>query len=232
MDYVDLIKTGSYSADEVIRLFYNSFDDDILKGHTADELTAAGRCVITSIRQKTVDEIVSIIDDGTDLLAITNPANIPQFSSIEVVEKLLPLVEANAGIECNYTLLGYFFNKEADIRAQTKYGENHYKTAMLMGLVKKYKPFDVTPLGRIYMDMSLPSENRYDIKKKLYLRVPLIRYIMIKARKEPISVYDIMSNYLADSTVKRRISNVKLMAESLVGLSENKVTYDINIKWV
>lgn len=232
MDYVDLIKTGSYNTDEVVRLFYNSFDDDILKDHSSDELTEAGRCVITSIRQKTVDELVSIIDDGTDLLAITNPANIPQFSSIEVVEKLLPLVEANAGIECNYTLLGYFFNKEADIRAQTKYGENHYKTAMLMGLVKKYKPFDVTPLGRIYMDMSLPSKNRYDIKKKLYLRVPLIRYIMLKARKEPISVYDIMSNYLADSTVKRRISNVKLMVESLVGLSENKVTYDINIKWV
>ena len=230
-DYVDLINTDTYSVDEVIRLFYNSFDDDVLKEHTFDELKRAGKMFFTFIRQRTVDEIVSIIDDGTDLLAITNPANIPQFSNIEVVEKLLPLVEANAGIECNYTLLGYFFNKEADIRAQTKYGENHYKTAMLMGLVKKYKPFDVTPLGFLYMDMSIPSEDRSDIKKKLYLRIPLIRYIMLKARKESVNVYEIMSNYLADSTVKRRISNVRLMVDSLVGLSDNKVTYDINIKW-
>ena len=230
-DYVDLINSGAYSADEVIRLFYNSFDDDILKEHTSDELEIAGKKFLMFARQRNVDEIVSIIDDGTDLLAITNPANIPQFSSIEVIEKLLPLVEANAGIECNYTLLGYFFNKEADIRAQTKYGENHYKTAMLIGLVKKYKPFDVTPLGRLYMKMSLPLENRYDIKKKLYLRIPLIRYIMLKARKEPVNVYEIMSNYLADSTVKRRISNVRLMVDSLVEFSDNKVTYDINIKW-
>lgn len=231
MDYVELITTGSYSADEVIRLFYNSFDDDILKEHTTDDLTKAGQRFLTFIGQRSVDEIIDIVDDDTDLLAITNPSNIPQFSSIEAVEKILPLVEANAGIECNYTLLGYFFNKEADIRAQTKYGENHYKTAMLMGLVKKYKPFDVTPLGRIYMKMSLSSEKRYDIKKKLYLRIPLVRYIMLKARKEPVNVYEIMSDYLADSTVKRRISNVRLMVGSLVGLSDNKVTYDINIKW-
>ena len=182
-DYVDLINTGAYSADEVIRLFYNSFDDDILKEHTSDELEIAGKKFLIFASQRTVDEIVSIIDDGTDMLAITNPANIPQFSNIHVIEELLPLVEANAGIECNYTLLGYFFNKDADIRAQTKYGENHYKTAMLMGLVKKYKPFDVTPLGRLYMEMSLPSETRSDIKSKLYLRIPLIRYIMFKARK-------------------------------------------------
>lgn len=231
MDYVELINSGSYRADEVIRLFYNSFDDDILKEHTTDDLTKAGQRFLTFIVQRSVDEIIDIVDDDTDLLAITNPSNIPQFSSIEAVEKILPLVEANAGIECNYTLLGYFFNKEADIRAQTKYGENHYKTAMLMGLVKKYKPFDVTPLGRIYMEMSLPSEKRYDIKKKLYLRIPLIRYIMLKARKEPVNVYEIMSDYLADSTVKRRISNIRLMVDSLVGLSDNKVTYDINIKW-
>ena len=54
---------------------------------------------------------------------------------------------------------------------------------------------------------------------------------MLKARTEPVNVYEIMSDYLADSTVKRRISNVRLMVDSLVGLSDNKVTYDINIKW-
>ena len=88
-DYVDLINSGAYSADEVIRLFYNSFDDDILKEHTSDELEIAGKKFLMFARQRNVDEIVSIIDDGTDLLAITNPANIPQFSSIEAVEKIL-----------------------------------------------------------------------------------------------------------------------------------------------
>ena len=38
-DYVDLINSGAYSADEVIRLFYNSFDDDILKEHTSDAVS-------------------------------------------------------------------------------------------------------------------------------------------------------------------------------------------------
>ena len=50
-------------------------------------------------------------------------------------------------------------------------------------------------------------------------------------KKNPVNVYEIMSDYLADSTVKRRISNVRLLVDSLVGLSDNKVTYDINIKW-
>ena len=230
MDYVEILMNETYNFSDVIRAFYSSRDDEILKNHSESELINSGSKVFTILQHYSVDELVDILDDGSNMLSLINPANIPQFSDINSVDLLLPYVEANAGVNCSYALIGYFFYKNSKIGAQTKYGENHYKTAMLMGLTKKDKPFDVTPLGKLYMQ--LPTSIVKKLKPLLYLRIPLIRYVLVKAKVEFVNVSEIMALSLAESTVKRRLSNVKLMIEALTFLSANKVNYDINIKWM
>ena len=101
---------------------------------------------------------------------------------------------------------------------------------MLMGLTKKKKPFDVTPLGKLYMELPITVVKK--LKPLLYLRIPLVRHVLVKARTEFVNVSEIMALSLSDSTVRRRLSNVKILIEALVSLSINKVNYDINIKWV
>lgn len=230
MDYIDLLKSETYNISDVIKLFYSSFQDEILSNHSEEEFIEISGKLLEILQQLSVDILVDILDDGTDMLPLINSTNIPQFSDINAIESLLPYVEANAGVNCTYALIGYFFYKDSKIGAQTKYGENHYKTAMLMGLTKRNKPFDVTPLGRLYMELPIPVVKK--LKPLLYLRIPLIRHIMVKARNEGVNVSEIMALSLSESTVKRRLSNVKTMVEALVSLSGNKVSYNININWM
>lgn len=219
-----------YNIQDVIRLFYSSYDDDILNNHSEEEFINISGKLLAALQQYSIDEVIDILDDGTDMLPLINPANIPQFSDINSIEPLLSYVEANAGMNCTYALIGYFFYKDSKVGAQTKYGENHYKTAMLMGLTKKNKPFNITPLGKLYMELPIPIVKK--LKPLLYLRIPLIRHIMVRARNENVNVSEIMALSLSDSTVKRRLSNVKTMVEALVSLSANKVNYGININWM
>ena len=219
-----------YTIQDVIRLFYSSYDDDILNNHSEEEFINISGKLLAALQQYSIDEVIDILDDGTDMLPLINPANIPQFSDINSIEPLLSYVEANAGMNCTYALIGYFFYKDSKVGAQTKYGENHYKTAMLMGLTKKNKPFNITPLGKLYMELPIPIVKK--LKPLLYLRIPLIRHIMVRARNENVNVSEIMALSLSDSTVKRRLSNVKTMVEALVSLSANKVNYGININWM
>lgn len=230
MDYIDLLMNEEYNIQDVIRLFYSSYDDDILNNHSEEEFINISGKLLAALQQYSIDEVIDILDDGTDMLPLINPANIPQFSDINSIEPLLSYVEANAGMNCTYALIGYFFYKDSKVGAQTKYGENHYKTAMLMGLTKKNKPFNITPLGKLYMELPIPIVKK--LKPLLYLRIPLIRHIMVRARNENVNVSEIMALSLSDSTVKRRLSNVKTMVEALVSLSANKVNYGININWM
>ena len=230
MDYIDLLMNEEYNIQDVIRLFYSSYDDDILNNHSEEEFINISGKLLAALQQYSIDEVIDILDDGTDMLPLINPANIPQFSDINSIEPLLSYVEANAGMNCTYALIGYFFYKDSKVGAQTKYGENHYKTAMLMGLTKKNKPFNITPLGKLYMELPIPIVKK--LKPLLYLRIPLIRHIMVRARNENVNVSEIMALSLSDSTVKRRLSNVKTMVEALVSLSANKVNYGININWI
>ncbi|WP_293696541.1 hypothetical protein [uncultured Phascolarctobacterium sp.] len=230
MDYIDLLMNKDCNIQDVIRLFYLSYDDDILSTHSEEEFLKISGKLLTILQKYDIDKLIDTLDDGTNMLPLINAANIPQFSDINAIEPLLPYVKANAGEKCTYALIGYFFYKDSKVGAQTKYGENHYKTAMLMGLTKKNKPFDVTPLGRLYMELPIPVVKK--IKPLLYLRIPLIRHIMVKARNESVNVSEIMALSLSESTVKRRLSNVKTMVEALVSLSGNKVSYDININWM
>ncbi|WP_455265188.1 hypothetical protein [Phascolarctobacterium sp.] len=230
MDYIDLLNNETYDISDVIRLFYSSYDDDILSNHSEEEFLGVGNKLLTALQHYSIDEIIDILDDGTDMLPLINSTNIPQFSDINAIDPLLPYVEANAGDKCTYALIGYLFYKDSKVGAQTKYGENHYKTAMLMGLTKKKKPFDVTPLGKLYMELPIPVVKK--LKPLLYLRIPLVRHVLIKAKTEFVNVSEIMALSLSDSTVRRRLSNVKILIEALVSLSINKVNYDINIKWV
>ena len=228
-DYIDIYKYKAYDETDFIKQFYNALGDDVLDNHSTDELLRAGEKILICLHKDSVDELIDIVDDDSNVLGLIHPSNIPQYSNLKDVDKVLPIVESNAEFNCDYCLIGYFFNKFSKKGAQTKYGENHYKVAMLMGLAKQKKPLDITPLGSVYMN--LDDEIRMDVKIKLFLRIPLIRYIMVHARTETVNVYNIMSNFLAVKTTKRRKSNVKTLVELLIEKSNFKSIYYKNINW-
>lgn len=49
MDYIDLLSNETYDISDVIRLFYSSYDDDILSNHSEEEFLGVGNKLLTAL---------------------------------------------------------------------------------------------------------------------------------------------------------------------------------------
>ena len=155
--------------------------------------------------------------------------NIPQFSNIDDLNGVLDIVYSTDNIA--FEDIGYYFYPEFKLHAQWKYGENHYKMAALLGLTSWDKPYRVTDFGVEYM--KIPKRERDEIRNKLIWRVPIVQQIMVKSLSNELKPIDVLAQYLALSTARRRHSNVHVMVDLLVDSLETDVKVEItdNIKW-
>jgi hypothetical protein len=155
--------------------------------------------------------------------------NIPQFSNIDDLNGVLDIVYSTDNI--TFEDIGYYFYPESKIHAQWKYGENHYKTAALLGLTSWDKPYHVTDFGIEYM--KIPKSERNTIRNKLILRIPIVQQILLESMDHELKPIDILTQYLALTTAKRRHSNVHVMVDLIVNSLELNQRIEIveNIKW-
>lgn len=191
---------------------------------------AAG-LILKAILDTSADEIIRIVGNGSEKIV---PASISQFSNIADAEKTPEIVEVNA--DANFELIGYILNHNASSGAQQKYGENQYKLAAQMGLVTFDKICHrITPVGAEYIKT---GEERMHIRRKLFLRIPLVRRLIIAAKEGPVNGFDAIRNGLgdiekplADSTTERRSSNIRtLLDEACMELVDIE-TVKNNIRW-
>lgn len=210
MNYIDKLLVNDIYPNEIINDFYLSpilMEDHIR--YTDEELDMATDKLIEVLNGTSIENIITIIEANRNRIAEITPANIPQFSSIDSINEVLDYV-ASAD-EVTYELIGYYINKDAKKGAQTKYGENHYKTATSMGLTTVEKPFKVTALGKKYMNLA--TTEKVALRNKLFLLVPIVQEIIIEAKYKEIQPMKILKLYLSESTSLRRRSNVKTMVE-------------------
>ena len=162
-------------------------------------------------------------------LASKNPSNIPQFSDIDDLNGVLDIVYSSENI--TFEDIGYYFYPDSKIHAQWKYGENHYKTAALLGLTSWNKPYQVTDFGVEYM--KIPAQERDNIRNKLILRIPVIQRVLLISMERELKPMDILTQHLALSTAKRRHSNLHVMVELVINSmnTENRLEIAENIKW-
>ncbi len=155
--------------------------------------------------------------------------NIPQFSNIDDLNGVLDIVNSTDNI--SFEDIGYYFYPDSKLHAQWKYGENHYKMAALLGLTSWDKPYHITDFGIEYM--KIPKDERTEIRNKLIWRVPIAQQIIIKSLSGELKPIDVLAQYLALSTARRRHSNVHVMVDILVNSLEKDVKVKItdNIKW-
>lgn len=176
----------------------------------------------------TVGEVVGFIRNQENLPKI-EAKNIPQFSSLSAIDGVLDIVNSSENI--TYDEIGYYFFHDSGIVAQRKYGENHYKLSSLLGLVTWEKPFRITELGKEYMLMD--KENKENIRNILIMRIPIIQRIMSQVFDERIRTIDLLGEYLADSTAKRRQSNVHALIDIVINSMDKELQFEIidNLNW-
>lgn len=183
---------------------------------------------IEMLRRIKSDEVLLFLS-GQEKLPEIKSTNIPQFSNIDDLNGVLDIVYSTDNIA--FEDIGYYFYPESKLHAQWKYGENHYKMAALLGLTSLDKPYHVTDFGVEYM--KIPQNERNEIRNKLIWRVPIVQQIMIRSINNELKPIDVLTQYLAISTAKRRHSNVHVMVNLVVDSLETnaKVKISENIKW-
>lgn len=230
MNYIDKLLEDRIYPNEIIKLFYlYPASDEIYATYTEEQLMIAINKLVGILKRASIENILNIIESDRENIAEITPANIPQFSSVESINDVLDYV--NSADEVTYELIGYYINKDAKKGAQTKYGENHYKTSASIGLTTVEKPFLITALGKKYM--TLPTEEKIALRNKLFLLVPIVQKILIDARYMQVKPMDILNLYLSASTSLRRRSNVRTMVEYVYNDAdlEFKIEVQKNLDW-
>lgn len=139
------------------------------------------------------------------------PQDIYQFSSLDDATSRFCSKLAEAGDEgLRYVDVGHILlddGKERKSGALTKYGENHAKMAVDLGLAQNKSDYIfLSCLGIVFNDFS--EYKREEILKRLTLRNRFIQRLAIKSQRGLVFLEEEMS-CLSESTIKRRIPNIR-----------------------
>ena len=223
-DYTSAI-LNSDNKNALKSLLFNSNDSFENANNTMSEIAA--NSLMNLLLDIKMADIIDFINENDELIGQITPANIPQYSNIDDVSSIIPIIKTNPNAD--YALIGYNFNKDTKIDAQRKYGENHYKTAALMGLVTVDRPFTVTHLGEVYNNMT--DKEKRKIRAKLYLRIPIIQKLFVASLYGDAYPNRIMRNCLSEKTVARRRSNVKTMVNEICNQLDDSENIKDKFKW-
>ncbi|MGN0606058.1 MAG: hypothetical protein ACI4JM_06020 [Oscillospiraceae bacterium] len=225
-DYTSAILSSDYET--ALKAFFFNYSDSFESTDNGDErcIKAAG-IMIKHISDMCIEDIIDFIDDNDELIGTMDSKNIPQFSDINYVNTILSTVKTNP--DGDYELFGYYYKKEAKEGAHRKYGENHYKTASIMGLVTRKAPFRVTYFGESYMKLS--EKEKLLLRPKLYMKIPIIQKVMADSLYGSAYPTELMRTCLSESTVIRRRSNVKTMVKEICDLCNDSINLFDKFIW-
>lgn len=165
--------------------------------------------IIISIMQKhSCKEILNILSHEWEPYPI-DKKDICQYSDFDDCYYNVVNMSIKSDIEgITWDKLGFLLQqKPASKIARMKYGENHGKVAIAMGLMSFDNKHDfwVTTFGRVFNDLS--EENKENLKPKLCLMIPIIQNFFMFGQKQEIM--DSYFSILSESTQKRRRPNIK-----------------------
>lgn len=196
---------------EVVKLFYShSFDSAIFSSAlNVDVLTErqVWDIILKILIKKSCRQILEILEQECRLFPI-DKADICQFSNFDdCYYRVIDLI-IRSGIEgITWEKMGFLLRTTPRTRvADTKYGENHGKTAVQLGLCQmdKHHRFWATTMGECFN--SLCGEDKEVLRPKQCLYIPIVHnYFVCGEDKELMEGY---FSLLSESTSKRRRPNI------------------------
>lgn len=165
-----------------------------------------------------IEELLSIPEEGfIDYVIKSGPPSyisfpdVVQYSSFEdATSKICQVLLNNDNNGLSYIETGRLLLEDGKQRkdsALRKYGENHAKTAVELGLVQcSYNQNYLTCLGYVYNQLGY--EKGRELMRRTILRNQFVRKILWKASRGPVSLQKEMS-FFAETTIKRRLPNIR-----------------------
>ena len=178
------------------------------------------RLYIDELLSTPYDVFLEYIKNKDDLPFVLS-SDIPQFSSVgSATTRLCTLLASQPHNGFNFEEIGRLLQpgRTESIGANRKYGENHIKTAELLGLAFSIdKKYYLSAIGHVFP--TLPIIQQDQLLSRMVLRSPLVFNILHKILNgEQVEIADEIS-FLSESTVKRRKNNVLIIC-NLIGLNK------------
>lgn len=188
--------------------------------------------VLNEIASMQLSKVIELVLESELPAPEISAANISQFSQFMDINTVIRTVIDSGYENISFVDLGYFLTGKKSDMAKRKYGENHYKLAAQLGFVTVNEPHEATWLGKAYRTID-DEELQKQILYKLSIRVPLIQRIIKEAANDVVSASDIMLEYLSESTMCRRRSNIRKMLTQMRGIADKDETKKIfeNVRW-
>lgn len=187
------------------------------------------KILLEYLKKFSTEDILFEIEQSQEKTEEISSRNISQFSDINAVDHVLDIV-SNASETVTGPYVGYILNKNSSEGAQSRYGRDHLRLGIQMGLISE-KPYTVTDLGKLYMELSDPDKEI--IRSKLYLRVPIIQKLIFESKNKRINAMDELRAYLSEKTAVRRRSNINTLLDEISKISSVELQKQImnNIYW-
>lgn len=205
--------------------FFAKVNDNVLNA----QVVKSGSAYDYSSTRQYVSEIISTpfvifldhIKDAVELPFVLS-SDVPQFSSIDsATRKLCTLMAALPPIGYSFEEIGKVLQPghTEDVWANRKYGENHVKTAELLGLSFSIeRMYYLSAVGHVFPDLS--SDQQDQLLSRMALRNPLVFNVVHKLLNGfNVTIEDEIS-FLSESTIKRRKNNTLLICR-LIGLNKD-----------
>ncbi len=213
-------------TEEYISAFYSHklhIEDKCNLHCPSAELMRECEWIITCLLEVGCQEIIQFIRKSGICFDISY-GDVPQFSNFEDCVYKVPQIIRDCGIDgISYNQMGYMLRtKPRKEGADTKYGENHSKTAAQMGLCSiVYSRIYASHLGVAFGN--LEKENQINLIPKLVLFIPYILNLFASNAK----YFDVLNSvsFLSESTQKRRLTNIW----SLINIVNKNLPYEFQI---
>lgn len=217
MDTCDLLQnTIDLKDDELLFDFYHHHLDYYLLEPIASkhikEIDPLCERLLNLINLRCVSELLEIVRKEFVYYPISKQ-NIPQFSSFDDAYYKVPYYLKYSGIDgVDFSRMGYMLRtKKRSIVADKKYGENHLKTSLILGLCTKISKagYFLSRFGNAFLDLS--DEEKEHLKPRLSLYIPLVQNIVMSSDPECKMMEEL--SILSNLTATRRLPNVRKLVD-------------------
>lgn len=213
------------NAIELIRLYYNhSLDENGIKALPIDILsgTQVYSILFKVLKEVPLQNILDVIKEEGTKFEIRK-ADICQFSDFnDCYTKSLSVI-INSGLkDVSWIKLGFLLrDKPRKSGADQKYGENHGKTAVQLGMLQMNERHEFNPTSFGIAFNALSKEDKESLKPKLCLYIPIIHNYFAQGCDPKL--LDEYLTLLSESTQKRRKPNIK----KLIEIVNSSLPYDL-----
>ena len=183
--------------------------------------------VLDEIARLSVEECLDIVDMNR-YGEVAEVKNVPQFGKMENVIRVPSYFSDTGSGSADFPQMGFYLKQDigSSLGANTKFGENHGKAAVLLGIADCING-KLVPSAFTHAFCDCEAQKQQRIISVLLFRIPIVQ-IILKNASAGVYQSKIAMSLLSASTQKRRGFSLRVIFSRLESLGNEELNRRIN----